>query len=333
MPFKMNTGTISEIGEFGLIQIIQSIIGTPTKEVLVGLGDDAATFQPQNKPIVVSTDAMVEDVHFRLDWTTAEHLAHKALASSLSDLAAKAAQPAHAVIALGLPSHTRIDWMEAFYRSIAANTKLWQTQIIGGDTVASEKLWITITVWGYQTTPNPIGIHTANPGDKILVSGYLGDAAGGLHLLQSGQIDHSAYHQYLINRFSCPSPRIAEAVQIVEGVTPSTMTDISDGISRDLRKVCEASNVGARLEAKRLPISAALQDVFEDEVANIAWQGGEDYELLMTLSPDDSKTLFNKWDQSVCPLTMIGEIKNPDYGIEVEGLKNVEGKGFDHFKK
>ena len=323
--------TIAEIGEFGLIQRIQSILCKPEPDVLVGLGDDAATFQPKNTPIVVTTDAMVEDVHFRLEWTTAERLVQKVLVSCLSDLAVKVAKPAHAVITIGLPGSAYVDWVETFYRSLAAKANQWQTQIIGGDTVASEKLWISITAWGYQTTPNPIGIQAAKPGCKILVTGYLGNATKGLKLLKNNAHKDSMSHHYLINRFSCPTPRLHEAIQIVVCVIPSTMTDISDGISRDLRKVCEASHVGAHIESKRLPISAALQDVFKDEAAGMAWQGGEDYELLLTLSPINADTLLSNWDQSDCPLTVIGEMKQKDYGIVVDGLDQSQLKGFDHF--
>jgi thiamine-monophosphate kinase len=329
----MTNQTVADIGEFGFIQRIQSILGKPNDDVLVGLGDDTATFIPQKRPMIVSTDAMVEDVHFRLDWTNAKDLAHKALASSLSDLAAKAAEPAYAVITLGLPGHTKVSWMEEFYHSLAEKTKQWHTQIIGGDTVSSQKLWISLTVWGYQTTQHPIEIRNAQLGDKIIVTGYLGDAAGGLKLLLDGHNVESEYQHYLINRFSCPAPRIDEALSITKYITPTTMTDISDGISRDLKKVCDASQVGARLDATKFPISNQLNEVFNTEAINTAWQGGEDYELLLTVSPHDADELMEQWDQSLCPLTITGKITESAKGIQVEGLALTNIQGFDHYKK
>lgn len=329
----MNNQTVADIGEFGLIQRIQSILTNPTNDVLVGLGDDAATFQPANKPMIVSTDAMVEDVHFRLDWTSAKDLAHKALASSISDLAAKAAEPAHAVITFGIPGHTQISWMEEFYQSLAEKSKNWRIQIIGGDTVSSEKLWISLTVWGYQTTELPIKISSAQIGDLILVSGYLGVASGGLQLLLNGSEIKSPYQQELFNRFSCPTPRIDEAIAITASVTPTTMTDISDGISRDLKKVCEASNVGALVSANQLPLSKALKETFKTDAEKMAWQGGEDYELLFTLAPQDAELLLKQWDQSICPITITGEITDAKHGIQIEGLDLTNIKGFDHFKR
>lgn len=329
----MNDQTVADIGEFGLIQRIQSILTNPNDDVVVGLGDDAATVQPAYKPMIVSTDAMVEDVHFRLDWTTAKDLAHKALASSISDLAAKAAEPAHATITFGIPGHTPVSWMEEFYQSLAEKSKDWRIQIIGGDTVSSEKLWISLTVWGYQTTEKPIKISTAQIGDVILVTGFLGDAAGGLKLLMDGSEIESDSQRYLINRFSCPTPRIDEALAITKSVTPTTMTDISDGISRDLKKLCEASNVGASIDVKQLPISNELQQVHETYAVKTAWQGGEDYELLFTLSPQDAELLLKQWDQSICPITIIGEITDAKHGMQIEGLDLSDIQGFDHYQK
>lgn len=329
----MNNQTVADIGEFGLIQIIQSILPKPSQDVLVGLGDDTATFQPKTQPIIVSTDAMVEDIHFRLDWTNAGDLAHKALASSLSDLAAKAAKPAYAVITVGVPGHTSVEFMEAFYHSLAKQSQQWHTQIIGGDTVSSEKLWISITVWGYQTTLHPLKITNAQVKDKILVTGFLGDAAGGLNLLMDSKNCDSEHHQYLINRLSCPTPRIDKALAIARIITPSTMTDISDGISRDLKKICEASQTGAMIDAAQLPISPALNGVMKEDAAKTAWKGGEDYELLLTANPVDAEKLLQQWDQSLCPLTIIGAITDGKNGIQVEGLDPSNIQGFDHYKK
>ena len=297
-----NNPDLSQLGEFGLHRRIQEILGPSSQEVLVGIGDDCAVVQPRTTPMILTKDAMVENVHFKTAWTSPQDLAYKALASNVSDLAAKAAQPAFALIALGLPSETSVRWIEEFYQTLADLQNEWGIEIIGGDTVRSPHIFVSITAIGYQTTQHPIRTNSACVGDKILVTGTLGDAAAGLEIIQSPHdVLDKTDRETLIARFLRPTPRLMEVQETLKNAVPSSMTDVSDGLGRDLPKICKASSVGAEIDADRLPQSNALRNASTNSKI-YAWKGGEDYEILFTLAPDRTERLLDRWDQSKCPL-------------------------------
>ncbi|MBI1389078.1 MAG: thiamine-phosphate kinase [bacterium] len=321
--------TVAELGEFGLIQQIERILSVARPDILVGLGDDAAVIAPSDRPLVVTTDAMVSGVHFKSEWTSAADLAHKALASALSDLACKCARPAYAVATLGLTGDEPVDWVLEFYHRLAVLQGEWGAAIVGGDTVRSPAMWISIGAWGEQLTENPVRISTARPGDWILMTGETGGAAAGLDLLLSGAEPAWDYAP-LLDRFHRPVPRIAEALHLAEIAVPSSMTDLSDGLARDLPKLCRASGVGAVVEAEALPRSEALNRFAGDKTLEYAWRGGEDYELLFTLDPDRARRLMESWPDSLAPLTRIG-VTAQETAIRINGLENLSVEGFDHF--
>ncbi|MEW6236650.1 MAG: thiamine-phosphate kinase [Candidatus Omnitrophota bacterium] len=324
---------LSDIGEFGLIQRIEQILGPSSSAVSVGLGDDAATVFPPSAPLVVTTDAMVEGVHFRQEWTSPGDLAHKALASNLSDLAAKCARPAFYLIVLGLPPDVETAWVEDFYRALARLREEWDFELIGGDTVRSTVRFLSIAAWGTQTTPRPIALSGAQPGDRIFVTGFPGDAAAGLEILLHGKtIPENETESELVRRFLRPTPRIKEALAIAQRILPHSMTDISDGLARDLPKLCAASGVGAKIDAARLPCSESLRRFAGDRAAEYVWKGGEDYELLFTLSASDAEKLTQEWTLD-CPLREIGEAAARENGIEIAGFPQGIPIGFDHFRE
>ncbi|MBN2328123.1 MAG: thiamine-phosphate kinase [Candidatus Omnitrophica bacterium] len=326
----MKKQTIQDIGEFGLHRRIQEILGPPSQEVLVGIGDDAAVLAPQTSPLVITKDAMVEGIHFQREWTSASDLAYKAIASNISDLAAKGATPAYGLIAIGLPKDALVSWIEEFYQTMADLREVWGLEIIGGDTVRSPQIWASITAIGRQITATPVRIDSAREGDLILTTGTLGDAAAGLELVQKGSQESSNPDEsFLIQRFLRPTPRLAEAMLLLKQVQPSAMTDISDGLARDLPKVCRASGVSAQVDVRRLPASDALKR-FPDS-CRYAWQGGEDYELLFTLPPEQAKFLLNNWPSTNCPLTPIGEITPASQSMRLQNWEGPPLEGFDHF--
>jgi len=329
-----NEPRVCDIGEFGLLGRIREILGYHSQEILIGIGDDAAVIQPRTQPVVLSTDAMVEGIHFRKSWTSASDLAYKAMASNLSDLAAKCAEPAYSLITLGLPGATPISWVEEFYNALVGMKDEWGIEVVGGDTVRSETLVVSITVWGYQTTSSPVSQRTARPGDRILVTGTLGDAAAGLELLEGGVVPavQDSDRHFLIYRFLKPTPRVREAMAIARTALPTAMTDISDGAARDVPKLCEASRVGAVLYGDRFPCSAALREFAAGRAAAYAWKGGEDYELLFTLPPDKADFLLSGWNIPECPLTVIGEIVEKSRGVKIEHWDGEPETGFDHFR-
>ncbi|MBZ0255509.1 thiamine-phosphate kinase [bacterium] len=324
--------TVSDLGEFGLLKELHKILNPTHPDILVGLGDDAAVVLPPKTPIVMTTDAMVEGVHFKREWTTAQNIAQKALGSALSDLAGKCAKPAYAMITFGLPGETPLDWVYGFYQRLAELQQEWGVAVIGGDTVQSPQIWISISVYGTQTSPQPITISSAKPGDAILVSGSLGDAAAGLETLLNPQPDACDLDMisYLQNRLHCPVPRLNEAMAIASIAIPNAMTDVSDGLARDLAKICAASGVGARLDGALLPCSDALIKYANENAPDYAWRGGEEYELLLTLPQDQAASLLEQWSDSKCSLHQIGEITQSTE-IIVDGV-NRQLSGFDHFK-
>lgn len=328
-----DSSRLRDIGEFGLHRRIREILGAHSPEVLLGLGDDAAVVRTHPAALVVTTDAMVEGIHFQSEWTTASDLAYKALASTLSDLAAKCAVPSYGVITLGAPPDTPVAWMEEFYQTVAGLREEWGLEIIGGDTVRSPLVLISITAFGYQETAAPVTIGGARAGDRILVTGTLGDAAAGLRILLGGVSPETwtPAQAALVRRFRRPTPRLREALEILQIAVPHSMTDISDGLARDLAKLCEASGTGARLAFDRWPAGEELRSLGE-AWPTLAWQGGEDYELLFTLAPGQAEKMIRAWDRSFCPLTDIGEITDAAEGIRVEGWTGERESGFDHFR-
>lgn len=325
--------TVGEIGEFGLLRLIRDWLPAPGKGVLIGLGDDAAIVSPQARPSVVTTDAMVEGSHFLRDWASAADVAHKLLAANLSDLAAKAAEPGYGVISLGLPPSTPVEWVRGFYERLAELGPRWQIDLIGGDLVKSEAIFISMTVWGQLLTDQPITNDGARPGDRILVTGTLGDSAAGLALSLTPSTEAGPESRaFLRDRFLRPTPRLESARLIAQHVTPSSMTDLSDGLARDLPKICAASRVGAQIDTSQLPCSPALLDYAKDESFRMAWKGGEDFELLLTLSPAETERLQAVWRFDDLALTQIGEITQ-DQGIRWMDRDETPPLGFDHYRK
>ncbi len=327
-----NEPSLQDLGEFGLIHRIQAILGPASENVIIGLGDDAAIVPASSSPTVITTDAMVGDIHFRSEWTSPEDLAHKALASNVSDLAAKCAEPRFGVISLGLPPDTPVSWVETFYSALKRSGAKWGIEIIGGDTVRSPNLFVSITAHGRLMTPKPVTIHSAQPGDDLLITGTLGDATAGLEILENKdrREPSSESHSFLIERFLQPTPRIREALVLAETVTPSSMTDISDGLARDLPKLCRASQVGAEIDVSCLPRSKALES-FASDALEYALRGGEDYELLLTLPHSETERLLNTWDSELCPISVIGRIQSAESGIHIQGWDGPLNPGFDHF--
>ncbi|MGI6454140.1 MAG: thiamine-phosphate kinase [bacterium] len=326
---------VKDIGEFGLISRIEKMLGSSSEMVLVGLGDDTATIKPHMQPLVITTDTMVEDVHFRRDWSSPEDVAHKALASNLSDLAAKCACPAFYLVTIGLPVDTPVRWVEELYQRLVQLNQEWKVELVGGDTIRSDKILISITACGYQTTTDPVRTRNARVGDRILVSGTLGDAAAGLDLLpKMRETELSQDHlTFLLKRFNQPTPRNRESAAIARILEPHAMTDISDGLAREIPKICAAAGVGARVDASKLPCSEALRAFAGEQAVRYAWKGGEDYELLLTVSEEHAEVLLSQWDTSLCPLTEIGVVTEQTDGVRVDGFNGSLEPGFDHYRE
>lgn len=310
------------LGEFELIDLIKRRFEVP--QGVTGIGDDCAILpQREGYETLVSTDLLIEGVHFLLDDITPEQLGWKSAAVNLSDIAAMGGRPTATFLSIALPSTIDPSWVERFISGYHEISDLFLTPLLGGDTTRStDRLCINVTVLGEARKGRARRRDTALPGDRVCVTGPLGDSAGGLQvILQHTQRDEAA--NYLIERHYRPMPRVDYGFQLslCDGV--HAMMDISDGIGSDLRHILQASHVGATIDVDRIPHSQQLTDVCNREGwdwRRLAIGGGEDYELLFTLSRNTDPGI---------PYTVIGTITDDPSLI----WNGIEGDivGFRHF--
>src|SRR5215207_8387328 len=266
---------VRDVGEFGLIDLLATSLPTEVRagtNLPLGIGDDAAIWQPTwGERVVVTTDSLVEGVHFRRDWTDWESLGHKALAVNVSDLA---------VISLGLDGEERIGDLQALYKGLGALARRLGMSIAGGDIVRSPQgLILHVTAIGETRDQRALTRAGANAGDLIGVTGTLGASAAGLSLLGFDSVDprrRAATADLLIGAHLRPEPRVALGAALLEAGATSAM-DLSDGLLGDLPKILAASRVAERLDEGAIPVAAAVQALFPDEWIELALRGGEDY--------------------------------------------------------
>ena len=329
---------VSELGEFGLIDLLAVMISDSNinqvspGQLIIGLGDDAAAWRSQSTIELATVDAMVQDVHFSLDMTSWQELGWKSLAINLSDIAAMGGVPRYALVALGLPEDTRVEDVSRLYEGMIDLARQTRTAIVGGNISRSPVVSVTITVLGSSLDSRILRRSTARPGDTIAVTGHPGSAAAGLEMLKKKNVLEAASEQYLRAAFLRPTPRLAEGQSLVRGGV-KTAIDISDGLLADLRHICEASRVGARIDVDRLPVHPAVRKSFGRKARALALSGGEDYELLFTGS---AAALDLARSEIACPVTAIGEITASEPGkIELKDARGQSVKiskaGWQHF--
>lgn len=280
-------------GEDQLIAQLAALLPS-TKHTQLSIGDDAAAIPlADGQVLLITTDLLMEDVHFRLCWERFADLGWKALAQNLSDIAAMGGIPTHAVIALAIPPQLPLTDIEELYRGIAELASQENVDIVGGDTIRSSgPMSITITVLGCVAPQQLLTRTGAHPGDSIYVTGTLGNAAIGLRLLDSGQPIPDDFDTAIIAQLH-PTPRLAAARQLANSGLVSAMMDLSDGIATDLHRMCRLSHVGAVITATALPINSVVQSACcwlasQGQILDplmIALTGGEDFELLFTAAP------------------------------------------------
>ncbi len=324
-----------------------SLIPHPSSLAL-SIGDDAAIFNQNSKlQIVVTQDLLIEDIDFRRSWLPLKHLAralgHKALAVSLSDIAAMGATPRYCLTSIGIPENIwRTNFADEFYDSFLALARQHNTQLIGGDTSRSpERIVIDCTVIGEIKRGRAVLRSTAKVGDLIFVSGELGSAAAGLQLLENGKRPSTGRTanaslltmDKLIKRQLTPTPRVSLGEHLAAKRLVTSMIDISDGLASDLTHICQSSDTGAGVDAARLPIASAINQVrLTTDALDFALYGGEDYELLFTVSPAKLKKLPREFDGVT--VTEIGVIRQAADSIKIEtekGMRSLKAKGFRHF--
>ena len=335
---------ISDLGEFPLIDRVAALAGTDRSDVIVGIGDDVAVLEsPTGKYLLAKVDSQVEDVHFLRQAIAPQDLGHKALAINLSDIAAACGTPAWALVSLALPGDLPVAWVEDLYSGMQSLGERYHVAIVGGNMARStKKIFIDVFVLGHVAQEHLLLRSGAQPGDHVLVTGSLGDAAAGLSLLLDPQITLSDEDRdHLLSRHFTPPPRLPESAVIARTGQATSMIDLSDGLSSDVGHICERSAVGVRLWCDRLPVSAAAGRVAA-QTERPAWQialaGGEDYELCFTVPAATADDVANAiTEQTGTPVTTIGEIVSPDAGRQIvlpDGTPQpLASLGWDHFKK
>jgi thiamine-monophosphate kinase len=332
---------ISELGEFGLIDLLREMVdnamdgnSSARPELILGIGDDAAAWQGNHSVQLATSDSLVQDIHFNLEYTPWEDLGWRAMAANLSDIAAMGGIPRYALVSLSLPGSTEIESVTGLYRGMIELAGRFNTFIIGGNICRAPQVMINITVLGNTglSEKNLLARSSARIGDKIAVTGYLGASAAGLKILKENIELESESETVLKTAFLRPNPRIMEGQILVEKGVRSAI-DISDGLVADLGHICKASNIGARIEASLVPTHPVVTRYFEENALGMALSGGEDYELLFTAPVEIINTVK---DAALCSVTIIGEITGDNQGevvvMDDKGHRlSLESSGWEHF--
>ncbi len=335
--------------EDAIVQRLAAAFSTRRRDVKVGIGDDAAVLASPAR-LAMTTDVLLEDHDFRRD-SDPRRLGRKALNVNLSDLAAMGAAPLWAVLALGLPKKTRSEWLDALVEGVREAAAEHGVAIVGGDLSASEKLFISVTAIGHAPE-KPLLRSGAEPGDALYISGTLGAAAAGLRLLEAGyrlSEDKDALGPNgrkvpaarapeiarLIRHQIDPRPQIELGIALASGGLASAALDVSDGLARDLYRLCRASDVGATVDAKLLPADSGLPDlasVLDLDPLATALYGGEDFGLLFTVPKRKLATV-----EALTGRFALRRIGTIDDGAGVRLVRDgkrvpLPDAGFDHFE-
>ena len=331
---------VSELGEFGLIaRLTDALAGQPAADRLVlGIGDDAAVWRLEGGALIATTDTLVAGVHFLPERTPWRGLGWKALAVNVSDVAAMGGTPEIALVTLALPEDTEVEAIDELYKGLAEAGEAYGVAIAGGDIVRSPTTTISVALIGrteIDAGGEPVVLRrdAAQAGDLIAVTGRLGGAAGGLHVLREGEAGANAA-QPLIERHFRPQARLqAGKAALAAGIRCAI--DVSDGLLQDLGHICQASSLGAVVWRDKLPIDSALIQLFEPEEAlQCAVAGGEDYELLLIGGQEQLEAAGR---EAGVPVTVIGDMvidAQQEAKLLDEGGREVPlaSTGWDHLQ-
>jgi len=332
-----------DLTEDDLVAAISRLLAGEVRDVVVGLGDDAAVVDPGTGQLVVTTDMLVEGVHFERASISARDLGAKSVTVNVSDIAAMGGSPRSAVVSIALPPDVDAAWVMELYGGMRDTCGEYALALVGGDTNRGDLLVIAVTVVGHVAPGRAVTRSGARPGDAIVVTGSLGGAAGGLHLSRArASVMQAALSQpwgrALLDALARPIARVGEG-QILARSGAHAMIDISDGLAKDLSRVCLASGVAARVELEAVPIAEALRDgaaALSVDALGLALGGGEDYELLATLDPTDAAAAGRALRERFgVTLTTIGTIIEGEgvIGRDANGRETpIEPEGWDHFE-
>ncbi len=337
---------LNEIGEFGLINHLTQAVELTQKSTVKGIGDDAAVLDFNNKKTLISTDLLLENVHFDLRYVPLKHLGYKAIQVNLSDIYAMNGIASQVTISIGLSSKFPLEAVEEIYEGALLACQNYNVDLVGGDTSTSTQgLVISVTSIGYADTERIAYRSAAKEGDLICVSGDLGAAYVGLQLLER---EKQIYLEnpniqpdlegkdYIIERQLKPEARkdIVDLLASID-VIPHAMIDVSDGLASEILHICRESNVGCKLYEEKIPIDPMTYDTAREfglDPTVCALSGGEDYELLFTVPQSDFEKIKNNMDISI-----IGHITEPSEGcmmISKSGnVYEIKAQGWNAFKQ
>ncbi len=335
---------ISSLGEFGLIKQLTQQFPINQKSTIKGIGDDAAVIKySMDKHTVVSTDLLLEGIHFDLMYCPLKHLGYKSVVVNVSDIYAMNAIPRQITVSIGISNRFSVEALEEFYDGVRLACKNYGVDLIGGDTTSSQKGFIiSITAIGEVEESKLAYRNTAKEGDLIFVTGDLGASYLGLQILEREKkifLENPGVEvkleedQYLVERQLKPEAQ-RETIELFHEleITPTAMIDISDGLSSELKHICAQSNVGCHIFEEQIPIFQETYDAalkLHLDPITCAMNGGEDYELLFCMNKTDAQKIYGRHG-----IKCIGEIKNSSYGLVLESKAGfhheITAQGWNH---
>ncbi|WP_258104441.1 thiamine-phosphate kinase [Marinoscillum sp. MHG1-6] len=335
---------IGEIGEFGLIDQLASQVSTYHDSTIKGIGDDAAAYAVGDELVLISTDMLVEGIHFDLSYAPLQHLGYKAVAVNISDIAAMNGTPKQITVSLGLTSRFSVEAVEALYEGIRTACDAYKVDLVGGDTTSSRSgLIISITAIGSAKKGEVAYRDGAQNKDIVCVTGDLGGAYAGLQVLAREKQEYLANpdmqpqldkYSYVVGRQLRPKARMDIIHEFRDlGIVPTSMIDISDGLASELFHICKSSGLGVAIYEDKLPIDQSTYETaaeFSIDPNTCAMNGGEDYELLFTIRQDDFEKIKNHPD-----IHTIGYMHEADRGKVMVTRNNntvaLQAQGWKHF--
>jgi thiamine-monophosphate kinase len=337
----------TSLHEFQLIETLHRRYGQTGPTVVHGIGDDAAVVTPiKGHEMVLTTDLLAEGVHFDLETATFEDIGYKAAAANLSDIAAMGAKPDYLLVSLAIPSSQTASEIQRLYRGLMLACRPHGVELIGGDMSASRQgLFLNVVLVGSVPVGCALTRDGARVGDLLYITGTIGDSLAGLRLLS---IRHGMkasvlrpvkrFIQELTRRHLRPTPRLEMGQALSKRRLATSAIDLSDGLSGDVRHICEQSHVGVEINIDALPISSALREYADRnnvDPIDVALQGGEDYELLFTAAPRHRKSVEQLGLQIDCRLSCIGIIKPSPYGLRTKdqsgAIRRLPMLSYQHF--
>ncbi len=336
---------ISKYGEVGLIKHLTEKFSFENSSTEISIGDDAAVINPEGQKVVLTTDILAEGVHFNLGYVPLKHLGYKAVVVNLSDIAAMNATPTQILVSLAISNRFPVEALEEIYEGIALACKHYKVDLVGGDTTSSTSgLVMSITAIGLENSENIVKRNGAKPNDLLVVTGDLGGAYMGLQILER---EHSVFlanpnmqpemegYDYILERQLKPEARTDIKKTLKElDIQPTSMIDVSDGLSSEILHLSDQSKVGFHLYEEKIPMDSLTISTAEELNLNpvmCALSGGEDYELLFTIAPEDFEKIKNHPD-----FTIVGHAVDLEQGnyLVARGsneLVALNAQGWDAF--